>query len=44
MPISVRLTPRVEQRLADYCVSHKLTKSQAVKHALEHMLAAAEGT
>lgn len=35
MPISVRLPPRAEQKLADYCVSHKVTKSEAVKRALE---------
>ena len=38
MPISVRLSPRVEQKLADYCVSHKVTKSQAIKRALEQLL------
>lgn len=38
MPISVRLPPRVEQKLADYCVSHKVTKSEAVKRALEQLL------
>ena len=37
MPISVRLPPRVEQKLADYCVSHKVTKSEAVKRALERL-------
>jgi len=37
MPISVRLPPRVEQELADYCASHKVTKSEAVKRALEHL-------
>jgi len=31
MPVSVRLSPRVEQKLADYCVSHKVTKSEAIK-------------
>jgi hypothetical protein len=35
MPISVRLPPRVEQKLADYCVTNKVTKSEAVKLALE---------
>jgi hypothetical protein len=40
MPISVRLPPRVEQKLAAYCVSHRLTKSEAVKRALEQLLAA----
>lgn len=35
MPISVRLSHRIEQQLADYCVSQKVTKSDAVKRALE---------
>lgn len=39
MPISVRLPPRVERKLADYCVSHKVTKSEAVKRALEELFA-----
>ena len=43
MPISIRLSPRVEQKLADYCVSHKVTKSEAVKRALEEMLEAKAG-
>jgi len=38
MPISVRLPPKVEQRLAAYCVSKKVTKSEAVKRALEQLL------
>ena len=38
MALSVRLPPRVEQKLADYCVSHKVTKSEAVKRALEELL------
>lgn len=38
MPISVRLPPRVEQKLAEYCISHKVTRSEAVKRALERML------
>jgi len=37
MPISVRLPPRVEQELSEYCASHKVTKSEAVKRALEHL-------
>jgi len=41
MTISVRLPPRVEQKLADYCVSHKVTKSEAVKLALEGLFAQA---
>lgn len=38
MAISVRLPPRVEQKLAEYCVSHKVTRSEAVKRALQQML------
>lgn len=37
MPISVRLPPRVEQQLAAYCAHTKLTKSEAVKRALERL-------
>ena len=37
MPISVRLPLRVEQQLADYCAHAKLTKSEAVKRALERL-------
>jgi hypothetical protein len=40
MPVSVRLPLRVEQKLAEYCVSHKVTKSEAIKRALEQMLEA----
>jgi len=43
MPISVRLPPRVEQKLAEYCVSHKVSKSDAVKRALDEMLKGKEG-
>ena len=43
MPISVRLPPGVEQKLAEYCVSHKVTKSEAVKRALGEMLKGNEG-
>ncbi len=43
MPVSVRLPARVEQKLADYCASHKVTKSEAIKRALEQMLEAAAG-
>ena len=35
MPISVRLPPRVEQRLAEYCAHTKLTRSEAIKRALD---------
>ena len=37
MPISVRLPPRVEQRLAEYCPHAKLTKTEAIKRALERL-------
>lgn len=37
MPISVRLPPRVEQQLAAYCAHARLTKSEAVKRALERL-------
>ena len=37
MPISVRLPPRIEQQLAAYCAHKKLTKSEAVKRALERL-------
>jgi predicted DNA-binding protein len=37
MAISVRLPPRVEQRLAEYCAHANLTKSEAVKRALERL-------
>jgi hypothetical protein len=43
MPVSVRLPPRVEQKLAEYCVTHKVTKSVAIKRALEQMFEAADG-
>jgi Arc/MetJ-type ribon-helix-helix transcriptional regulator len=43
MPISVRLPPRVEQQLAEYCVSHKVTRSEAVKRALVQMLEQSSG-
>lgn len=38
MPISVRLPLRVEQKLAEYCVSNKVTRSEAVKRALQQLL------
>jgi Arc/MetJ-type ribon-helix-helix transcriptional regulator len=43
VPISVRLPPRVEQQLADYCVAHKVTRSEAVKRALVQMLEQSSG-
>jgi hypothetical protein len=38
MTLTVRLSPRVEQELAEYCVKRRLTKSEAVKLALEELL------
>lgn len=43
MPVSIRLSARVEQKLADYCVAHKVTKSEAIKRALEQMFEADQG-
>ena len=43
MPISVRLSARVEQKLADYCLSHKVTKSEAIKRALGQLLDTDQG-
>jgi hypothetical protein len=40
MTLTVRLPPRVEQDLAEYCVKRRLTKSEAVKQALEELLRA----
>jgi len=38
MPLSIRLSPRIEQKLADYCVSHRVTKSAALQKALQQLL------
>jgi len=40
MTLTVRLPDRVEQGLAEYCVTHGVTKSEAVKRALEELLQA----
>jgi Arc/MetJ-type ribon-helix-helix transcriptional regulator len=40
MTLTVRLPERVEQDLAEYCVTHGVTKSEAVKRALEELLQA----
>jgi Arc/MetJ-type ribon-helix-helix transcriptional regulator len=40
MPHSVRLPQRIEQQLAEYCVSHRVSKSEAIKRALERFLQA----
>ena len=42
MTLTVRLPQRVEQELAEYCVKRRLTKSEAVKRALEELLRASE--
>ena len=38
MTLTVRLPGRVEQDLADYCVRRRITKSAAVKRALQELL------
>ena len=43
MTLTVRLPDRVEQELAEYCTKHRLSKSEAVKLALEKLLAAGAG-
>ena len=43
MTLTVRLPPRVEQQLAEYCVKRRLTKSEAVKLALMDLLSANAG-
>lgn len=40
MTLTVRLPPRVEQELAEYCAKRRLSKSEAVKLALEELLRA----
>lgn len=44
MPTSVRLPQQVEQRLAEYCIVHKVTKSEAVKRALDALLDSTPGS
>lgn len=38
MTLSVRIPDKVEQELAEYCARHRITKSEAVKRALEQLL------
>jgi len=38
MTLSVRIPDKVEQELAEYCAKHRITKSEAVKQALEKLL------
>jgi len=40
MTLTVRLSPRFEQELAEYCAERRLSKSEAVKLALEELLRA----
>ncbi len=42
MTLTVRLPPRVEQKLAEYCAKRRITKSEAVKLALEALLRSPE--
>ena len=39
MTLTVRLPDRVEQELAEYCVKRGISKSEAVKQALDKLLA-----
>ena len=41
--ITARIPPRVEQKLAEYCVKHGVTRSEAVVRALDQYLDAAAG-
>ena len=43
MTLTVRLPDRVEQELAEYCVKHQISKSEAVKQALMDLLAVNAG-
>lgn len=43
MTLSVRIPPRVEQELAEYCARNKISKSEAVNRALEEFLVAKKG-
>ncbi len=38
MTLTVRLPDKLEQELADYCATYSVTKSEAVKRALENLL------
>lgn len=43
MTLSVRIPRRVEQELADYCAQNGISKSEAVKAALDKFLSAKSG-
>ena len=36
--INARIPPRIEQKLAEYCVKRGITRTQAVTQALDHYL------
>ncbi len=38
MALTVRLPDRLEQQLAEYCTTYRVTRSEAVKRALEDLL------
>ncbi len=38
MTLTVRLSDKLEQELAEYCVIYRVTRSEAVKRALEDLL------
>jgi len=38
MTLTVRLPEKLEQSLAEYCVTHRVTRSEAVKRALADLL------
>jgi hypothetical protein len=38
MTLTVRLPDRLERELVDYCTTYRVTKTEAVKRALEDML------
>jgi hypothetical protein len=43
MTLSVRIPPRVEQELAEYCARNGVSKSDAVKDALDQFLSGKSG-
>jgi hypothetical protein len=43
MTLSVRIPPRIEQELADYCARNGISKSEAVKDALDQFLSGKKG-
>lgn len=43
MSLSVRVPLRVEQEIAEYCVTHRVSKSEVVKRALDQFLTSQSG-